>query len=317
MDFGIFFYIILFIICVLLIIILTMNLWLPIAIKIVGRKVTGGFRVSVGRSRCSIFRGLVHLENVILKNPQPQFKRDEFVEVNKVVLHIKIPSLFSQVILVKKLHLELSKLFIVRISATESNVTTLVKNILQFIRPITDKGEPKGKENSKEEDVSTEVCETDSSGQDSKSQAGEKIDESVEPDLSETIQDSDKTIAETEGIVKDQTEDATKEKGTERAAEEPKPDQDKNQKSGKGLKIDEFSLSIETIAMAVDDGGAETVHNIKYHKEFKDIVDLSPVIQTVGIDLGKAGVSLVFSHTIDSIKSNITSTFNRFWKKKE
>ena len=89
-----------------MIVILTINLWLPSAIKWFVEK-KSNFPTQVKKSNISLTKGIVDFEGINLKNPKGKFEQENFVTVNKLSAQVEYKTLFEKQIVIPEVTIDL------------------------------------------------------------------------------------------------------------------------------------------------------------------------------------------------------------------
>ena len=96
----------LFIIALIAVVLLTLNIWLPHAIKWFVEK-KSNFPTNVQKSNCALTKGIVDFENINLKNPKGKFEQENFVTLKKLSAQVEYKTLFEKQIVIPEVTIDL------------------------------------------------------------------------------------------------------------------------------------------------------------------------------------------------------------------
>lgn len=143
-----FFTLLLIIIGTLILLLATLNLWLPSVLKMVVEKFSN-FPTSVKKSNCSLTKGIVDLENVTIDNPKNQFEKENFVRVNKLRASVVYQTLTQPTIVIPEVTLDLDNITCEQNKDGKLNAMVLVES---FLGPSSEEESKKDEEPKKEEE---------------------------------------------------------------------------------------------------------------------------------------------------------------------
>jgi uncharacterized protein involved in outer membrane biogenesis len=106
------------------------NFWIPTVLENVLTNMSG-FKISIGKSRGSIFRGRFDLKDLKMKNPDSLFHSKDFISINNIVTDIDISSLWKDTTVVREILLDIDDLTLVTNLEGKNNYNVLVKNFKQ------------------------------------------------------------------------------------------------------------------------------------------------------------------------------------------
>lgn len=139
-----------FIIALVVVVIVTINLWLPAAAKWFVEK-KSNFPTEIKKSNISLTKGIIDIEGISLKNPKGKFEQEKFVTLNKVYGQVEYKTLFEKQIVIPEITIDLENFTCEKNKEGDINAMVLVNSFTGG-----DSDEKKEDENKKEEEPKKE-----------------------------------------------------------------------------------------------------------------------------------------------------------------
>ena len=159
----------LFIIIALVVIVLaTINLWLPYVIKTFVEK-KSNFPTKVQASKCSLTRGVVDLEGINLKNPTGKFEEENLITVNKLSASVEYNTIFQKQIIIPEVTVDVENFTCDKNKDGDINAMVLANSFSSGDKEETDEEKKKKEEEEEEKKKKEEEEEKENENKEGKS----------------------------------------------------------------------------------------------------------------------------------------------------
>jgi hypothetical protein len=88
---------------------LSLNTWFPaVARHYVFKK--SGFNLHIDQSKCSLWRGLIDLNGIEIKNPAKKFSQDDCLNINRLMIKMNLLSLLNPAVVVDEITIDMDRI---------------------------------------------------------------------------------------------------------------------------------------------------------------------------------------------------------------